>query len=183
MRSNNSRRVVQLYAISSQTSSLLLHGMSHLLARTTFTSRRCRQLIKHVLTAIHGPRGRNMNVTTPRMNVLQHVITMRHFSGRNRPFRVFIGPRVVHCSTRQRSNRRNYLSLPSISNYISHTGRMALHCLSKQAFRGHRRMVSKFATIVIRRRVSRLSNHLFASLLLPSRGGQGAIPRAQGVSG
>lgn len=62
-------------------------------------------LVRSVLSAVC--RGVNINLTTPRINVLGRVMIV---SIKRNPV-ILVGPRVVRASNR-RANRRNYLDIP-----------------------------------------------------------------------
>lgn len=111
----------------------------------------------------------NINLTTPRVSMSGHVITLlvpkRCRSSPPRLTGVVFGPGVVDRSVRDTylGNKRNYLSISHrMPNFIIERDHVAMTCRStRKTARGTH--CGNCTTVMIRRRVSRLGNIVFCS--------------------
>ncbi len=100
-------------------------------------------LVRGVCRALR--QSRNVNLTTPRVNLPVHLIVVglslltSSVPRCGKCVHAFVGPRVLRCSSaRARSVRRKYLDIPNVRRPIHHPAEVHMDCVSSR-FRPRRR--------------------------------------------
>ncbi len=124
-----------------------------------------RHFISRLYHTVQDSASRGVGIAAPQVGILKNIIWVQRFDKENKPFEVYLNPRIIQYSTLKQECREGCLSIPDRMDTLNVRSYAILLEYEKMDRTRHIEMIEDFTAVIFQHEIDHLNGILYTDRL------------------